>query len=214
MKKNDESLDPKSLGPKSLGLESLEAESLGDESLGDESLAMRAKAGDRRAFDALVGRHKARAYGFCRRYVGDAEDAYDLVQDAFAAAWLGLRRFDERRSFAAWLSAITLNKCRDFCRRRTVRRKVLAAFARDQAGPEPIARDPGAIGGQAARLERLDQAIAQLPSLYKDALLLTALGGLSHQAAATALGATPKAVEMRIHRAKRLLAAQLGEGEA
>lgn len=174
----------------------------------DESLAARAKAGDRQAFEVLVRRHKAGLYGFCRRYVGDADEAYDLVQDAFASAWTGLPRYDDRRPFGAWLRTIALNKCRDFSRRRSVRRLFLAAFAREQA-PSFAKSEREAAETTEARLNDLNREIARLPTAYKEALLLTALGGLSQQDAATELGVSVKSIEMRVYRAKRKLALRL-----
>lgn len=177
----------------------------------EESLATQAKAGDRQAFEALVRLHKGPLYGFCRRYVGDADDAYDVVQDAFAAAWTALGRYDPRRPFGAWLRTIALNKCRDFGRRRTVRRLFLSAFEREEAHrSDPFGADV-AGDGQRDRLERLDREIAALPPAYKEALLLTTLGDLSQQDAAATLGVSVKALEMRVYRAKRLLAARLGD---
>lgn len=177
----------------------------------EERLATQAKAGDRQAFEALVRLHKGALYGFCRRYVGDADDAYDVVQDAFASAWTGLARYDPRRPFGAWLRTIALNKCRDFGRRRTVRRLFLSAFEREEAQrSSPFGK--GILGdGQRDRLDRLDREIAALPPAYKEALLLTTLGDLSHQEAASALGVSVKALEMRVYRAKRQLAARLGD---
>lgn len=175
----------------------------------DEALAKRAKMGDRQAFEVLVRRHKNSLYSFCRRYIGDADDALDVLQDAFVAAWLGLSRYDERRSFAVWLRTISLNKCRDFSRRRAVRRLFLARFEREQAGkPIPFPGD-AAADPDSERLDRLEQEIAALAPVYKEALLLTTLSGLSHREAARELGVSAKAIEMRVYRAKQKLAARM-----
>ena len=179
----------------------------------DQSLAVRAGEGDRRAFDQLVGIHKGPLFRLARNYVGSQEDAYDLVQDAFISAWLAIRRYDPDRDFSAWLRTITLNKCRDFARRQSVRRKVLRLFAWEQATQSPHYNHPdGAeaddlVGG---RLAALQAAIAELPAFYKEPLLLTAVSGLSHQAAAVQLKTTAKAIEMRIRRGKQRLAKALG----
>ena len=171
----------------------------------DEALAARARDGDRRAFEVLVNRFKAPLYGFIRRYVGSRDDAYDVLQDTFVSAWASLRRYDPARPFPAWLRTIALNKCRDFGRRRTVRQVMHELFAQE---PAAIDRSDSA---DEERHARLDQAISALPAKYKEPLLLTALEGLSHQEAAELLQITPKGVEMRLYRARRLLAAQLGE---
>jgi RNA polymerase sigma factor (sigma-70 family) len=181
----------------------------------DEFLATRAKAGDRAAFDVLVRRHKEGLYGFVRRYLGSADEGYDVLQEAFVSAWLGLRRYDPERPFLPWLRTIVLHKCRDFGRRQAVRRLFLRAFARETAGEQTTAhleRDREAEAELAERLRRLDRAIADLPAYYKEALLLTTASGLSHKEAAEMLKTTPKAVEMRLARARsRLLAAMRTE---
>lgn len=170
----------------------------------DEALAARARDGDRRAFEVLVNRLKAPLYGFIRRYVGNRDDAYDVLQDTFVSAWASLRRYDPARPFPAWLRTIALNKCRDFGQRRTVRQLMHELFAQEPHRPATDSADE-------ERHARLDQAISALPAKYKEPLLLTALEGLSHQEAAELLQITPKGVEMRLYRARRLLAARLGE---
>ncbi|MBL6612382.1 MAG: RNA polymerase sigma factor [Alphaproteobacteria bacterium] len=178
----------------------------------DESIAARAKDGDRGAFDLLVKRHKDGIYRFIRRYVGQADDAYDVLQNCFVAAWSGLGRYDAARPFLPWLRTIALNKCRDFGRRQTVRRFVLSAFATERGEPstELLEEQRSEDRAETERLAELDRVIAALPAFYKEPLLLTTVSGLSHQEAAALLETTPKAVEMRIYRARRKVIAALG----
>ncbi len=175
----------------------------------DEALAARARDGDRRAFELLVSRFKAPLYRFIRRYVGSSDDAYDLLQDTFISAWGALGRYDSGRAFPAWLRTIALNKCRDFGRRRSARQAMHDLFARER--DNAVAEDGD--DAEDMRHAHLDAAIAALPAKYKEPLLLTALEGLSHQEAAEVLRITSKAVEMRLYRARRLLAEHMGEPE-
>ena len=174
----------------------------------DADLVRRARAGEQRAFSLLMGRHKHWVYRFVRRYVGDADEAYDVTQDAFVAAMANLHRYDSARPFDAWLRRIALNKCRDRARREAVRR----AFGLSRKGPEETEQvadtqagaDQAMVAGSA--LKALDQAIAALPPALKEPLVLTALEGLSQKEAGEALGLSAKAVEVRVYRAKRQLA--------
>jgi RNA polymerase sigma-70 factor (ECF subfamily) len=183
----------------------------------DEALALRAQQGERQAFDLLIHRHKSALYRIVHRYVGDADEAYDILQDALISVWEGLYRYDVRRSFLAWTRVIALNKCRDFSRRRRFRRLILEAFAMEPA-PRSSPAPPEHADEQALkdqhdlRLNRLTEAIAALPALYKDPLVLTTAGGLSQEATAEVLQTTPKAVEMRLRRARRKLAEILNPG--
>lgn len=182
---------------------------LADE-LPDATLTSRAQQGDRKAFEMLVGRYKEDLYRLLRRYLGNSDEAYDLLQDTLISVWESLARYDPKRSFFAWTRTIALNKCRDFSRRQRfrswVRDKILVAEPKnDPLSPEEHAELTEAQGEQEHRVRRLDAAVAALPSFYKEALLLTAISGLSHAEAAAELRTSPKAIEMRVRRARQML---------
>lgn len=178
------------------------------EEVSDLDLISQARAGEDRAFAALMRRHKPALFGFVRRYVGDA-DAVDVVQESFVSAWRALERFDGRRPFAVWLRAIALNKCRDRGRRRAVRRLILgekddqSPEARAQPDPQPTSE---AQVLTAERRATLQQAIDRLPQKLKEPLLLTYFDELSQQEAADVLGVTVKTIETRVYRARQRLA--------
>jgi RNA polymerase sigma-70 factor (ECF subfamily) len=177
----------------------------------DADLVRRARRGEQRAFSLLLGRHKHWLYRFVRRYVGDSEEAYDVLQEAFVAAMSNLARYNDRRPFEAWLRRIALNKCRDRARREAVRR----AFGLSRRGPEETeaVADTAAIADQALAtdhaMKALDRAIAALPAALKEPLVLTVLEGLTHRDAAVLLKLSAKAVEVRVYRAKKQLAEAL-----
>jgi len=182
----------------------------------DDHLAASAVAGDERAFARLIARHKDGLYRFIRRYTGNPDEAYDILQETFAAAWTALRRYDAARSFPTWLRSIALNKCRDWSRRRAVRRwltwsdpidgQVGLNLTDDTPSPEAAVMDR-------QRLSRLDRALANLPQGLKEPLILTALEELSHEDAGRILGLTAKAVELRVYRARKALAEALALDE-
>ena len=175
----------------------------------DAALVAGVLAGDQRAFTQLMRRHKDGLYRFVRGYVGDASEAYDLVQEAFVAAWHALSRYDSQRSFPVWLKRIAINKCRDWRRRRAVRQffykaEDIARPGLDVAQPIPTPSD------YEDELVRLDSAIAALPPSLKEPLLLSLTEEMAYREIGEALGITAKAVEVRIYRAKRALAEALG----
>jgi RNA polymerase sigma factor CnrH len=179
----------------------------------DAQLVRRALAGEERAFTLLMRRHKDGLYRFARRYTGDADEAYEIVQFSFISAWKALERFETARAFDVWLRAIALNKCRDRARRAKVRRLVFGSpSGGDGAMPEPPspAPDPEAETSGRDELRAASDAIAALPDGLKAPLILTAIEGLTMAEAAQVLGMTPKAVENRLYRARRALAETLG----
>lgn len=171
---------------------------------------MAARAGEQTAYTQLLQLHRAAVFRVCRNHVGEEAEALDLTQEAFAAAFAGLARFDTARSFRTWILRIAVNKCHDWARRRKVRR--FFALARPIEAALDIADD--AIGPEDAladrqEVARLREAVALLPQGLKEPLILFAIEGLSQTETADVLGLTQKAVELRVARAKRRLAEML-----
>lgn len=83
----------------------------------EQDLIRRWKDGDKRAFETLVRRHMTDAFYVAYGYVGNAEDARDLSQDAFIKAYMARARFDETRPFYPWLYRILKNHCLNFVTR-------------------------------------------------------------------------------------------------
>jgi len=112
--------------------------------LTDGELATLSIAGREAAFAEIMRRHRPSIFRILRACVGEADEALDLLQETFVAAHQALPRYDGDRSMRAWLSTIAINKCRDWGRKRTVRR--FLAFAAP-IGPEAeaIADDQVAI---------------------------------------------------------------------
>ncbi|QGP81066.1 RNA polymerase sigma factor [Sphingobium sp. CAP-1] len=172
----------------------------------DRALAARALAGQQSAYAALMQRHRDAVYRIIRGHIGDGDEALDITQETFVAAFAALARYDDARPFRIWIARIALNKCRDWARRRAVRR--FFAFARPIDDALDIADSAAtpeeALGSQHA-LARINAAIAALPANLKDVLLLRTIEQMSQAEAAQVLGVTEKAVETRLYRARAKL---------
>lgn len=92
------------------------------EKLSDPILVKRAKDGDRRALDALCGRHAPRVERLAQHLLRDPEDARDASQDALAKLCVKLPQFRGEAAFSTWLHRLTVNACRDVAQRRHARR--------------------------------------------------------------------------------------------
>lgn len=181
----------------------------------DAELAALARGGAQDAYRRLTERHRDGVYRLVRAAIGDADEALDVTQEAFIAAFGALDRYDGARPFRAWLARIALNKARDWGRRRAVRRLFSFAMPDDQAF---AALDPQAGADRQAEdrqeLARAAVAIAALPSRLKEVLLLRTIEELSQAETAATLGISQKAVETRLYRARRTLSEQLGSPSA
>lgn len=172
----------------------------------DGELAALALGGQERAYREFLRRYREPVYRLVRGTIRDSEEALDVTQESFVAAFAALKRYDSERPFKLWISRIALNKCRDWARRRAVRsffaraQPIEDAFdlASDGASPETEAVDR-------AELRRVSAAIGDLPFKLREALILRAIEGMSQAEAAEALGVTEKTVETRLYRARARL---------
>ncbi len=89
---------------------SLQADERAAARVRDAALVARIRAGDRSAFDGLVHAYMRQAFQLAYRVVGHREDAEDLVQEAFLAAYQYLHAYDAGRPFGPWLMRIVLNR--------------------------------------------------------------------------------------------------------
>src|ERR1051326_712373 len=103
----------------------------------EDQLIERSRAGDADAFDLLVAAHYPRVFAVARRLLPSPDDAADVVQEVFIAAWTQLGRFRRRASFATWLHAIVLRQCANSARASA--RRPASLDAPDAA--EPVASD-------------------------------------------------------------------------
>ncbi len=79
---------------------------------GDERLVDQIRRGNDLAFEVAFERHGAGILGFCRHMLGSQEEAEDVVQHTFAAAYRDLQRSSERSiALKAWLYTIARNRC-------------------------------------------------------------------------------------------------------
>lgn len=84
----------------------------------EQALIARAQAGDSEAFSQLIGGYRNRMLRTATKVVRDPEDAEDVVQQAFTAAWVNLDKFRGDSAFSTWLTRITINEGLSVLRRR------------------------------------------------------------------------------------------------
>ena len=179
----------------------------------DGELAALTLGGRQAAFGEIMRRHQGPVYRLIRSHIGDAEEALDLTQDCFAAAFQNLRDYDGDRPLGAWLTRVAINKSRDWHRRRRIRRifSLASSLPRETIeGERDEAPGADAVASDRAELARLSRAVSDLPATLKETLLLRTVEGLSQAETASALGISGKAVETRLRRAREKLLEILG----
>jgi len=168
----------------------------------EAGLVERACSGDTRAFERLYREHVGRVYGLCLRMTRDAHLAEDCTQETFINAWRALSRFETRSSLSTWLHRIAVN--------------VSLAKRRKASPVEPHLEDEEGTGGALewtletpVEVREIEAAIGALPDGARDALVLHALYGYSHEEAAQMLGVAEGTCKAQLHRARKLLRERL-----
>ncbi len=181
--------------------------------LSEAELATLSIAGRQAAFGEIMRRHQQSIFRMVRACCGDPDEALDLLQETFVAAHQAMPRYDGDRSMRAWLSTIALNKCRDWGRKRTVRRFLTFAgpigLEAEAVMDDQVAADDAT--GDRQELDRVTRAIARLPHQLKEPLVLRTIEGLSQVETAEVLSISEKAVETRVYRARGKLVELLRE---
>jgi RNA polymerase sigma-70 factor, ECF subfamily len=178
----------------------------------ESGLVQALKDGDPRAFETLVRLHGGRMLSVARRFVGNEEDARDVVQDALLSAFRSMGRFEAQSKLSTWLHRITVNTA--LMKLRTRKRRpeesiepLLPAFAEDGHHASPVVQWPEAedLLHRQQTAARVQAAIARLPESYRTVLLLRDIEELSTEETAGLLGLTVNAVKIRLHRARLAL---------
>src|ERR1700739_3666623 len=84
----------------------------------DAQLAIAFIAGKGDAFAALVDRHASMVYHFVYRYLQNADNTNDVVQDVFIKVWKNIKKFDTSKNFKTWLLTIAKNTSLDFIKKK------------------------------------------------------------------------------------------------
>jgi len=176
----------------------------------ENALVRAAKNGETTAFDELWQCHARRLLRTIYRITRNHEDAGDALQGALLSAFIHIRRFKGRSSFATWLTRIAVNSALQFIRKNGSSPQV-SLDDRDSRGqiefetlraPGP---DPEAYCTQREREATLAKAIGRLPAPMREALVLQKLEERSTKEAAEILGISVSAAKTRVFRARLIL---------
>lgn len=135
------------------------------------------------------------------RTAGNSQLTEDIVQEAFDAAWLSLDRFKNKSSFRTWLCSIAKNKLKESYRRAIYKEKLELA---DNTG---FIEHESSFNIEQSELDKetrlcVHKVLNELPPLYKYALILKYIDGLSVKEIAKVLGKSAKAIDGVLQRAK------------
>lgn len=177
----------------------------------EAELLARLRAGDEAAYAQLVREQTPALLRVTSRLLRSDDEARDAVQDAFVSAFRALPRFRGESRLATWLYRIAINAALARLRARAGADEVsldewLPRFVEDGHAAEPSEPWPADAGTERREVrERVRAAIDRLPDAYRTVVLLRDIEELTTDEAAQALGISPGAVKVRLHRARQAL---------
>jgi RNA polymerase sigma factor (sigma-70 family) len=166
----------------------------------DERLVAEVRVGNRGAFEVVYDRHHAGILAFCRHMLGSREEAEDVVQQTFAAAYQALLADDRDIALKAWLYAIARNRCLSVLR---VRREHVELD--DAETRYPATAGLSVEVEQREDLRALLDDLQRLPDEQRAALVLAELGAHSHEEIAVVLGVPTPKIKALIFQAREAL---------
>ena len=177
----------------------------------DETQLVKAsQQGDQYAFALLVQRHQRLVFNLSLRMVQDYEDASEVTQEAFLAAWQGLPSFRSEARFATWLYRIAYHCCLHQLEGRKRERDLQTIIQAEQAleGMHREQRAEDILEQRDRQAVVLDQ-LAQLPTKYRSVLVLRHLQEMTYEEMADSLSMPIGTIKTHLFRARQLLKERL-----
>lgn len=179
-------------------------------------LVSQAKRGDQKAFTELVELYSERIYNLALRIVKNSDDAADVLQETFVAIYEKIDSFDGRSNFFTWAYRIATNFA--LMKLRKDKRTVLTDQDMETQfdNPEKVQLHEWQDLPLREMLndefrKRLDQAVDQLPEIYRSVFILRDLENMSIKEASIILGITESNVKIRLKRARVFLREELAK---
>lgn len=165
----------------------------------DAALVRRVRDGDTTAFDEIVRAYMRQVFQVAYRVVGHREDAEDLVQDCFLAAFQYLDSYDVDRPFGPWITRIVLNRGANLRRSRARR---ATEPETDVVSPAPSALDEATRAEARAKLE---EVMATLNERQRMIVTMFDVDGMTSTEIGERLELAPGTVRWHLHEARRVL---------
>jgi len=173
----------------------------------DTVLMQRLAGGEDLALNELMLRWRERVAAFLLRIVGDHATAMDLTQETFVRLYTSRKTYKPTAAFSTYLFHIAANLARTQARWRKRHPTVPMDDENREIRHEAIDSlpSPDESADLHERADLVNRAITALPEDQREALLLFTVEGMSQAEVAAALGCSPKAVEVRVYRARQIL---------
>ncbi len=170
--------------------------------------------GDTESFDVLVERHQKKMLNIAYRMIGDYDEACDVTQEAFVAAFKSIRQFKAEAKFSTWLYRIVVNYSKNRLKQLSGRSRregfsIDATGGRnaDQLSDQGMSQEsnPGVQMEKREREAYVQKCINTLDAEHRDVLILRDIQGFSYEEISAILKVPDGTVKSRLSRARNAL---------
>ena len=181
----------------------------------DQALVERAQAGDKRAFEQLVGKYQRKLGRLLSRFIRDPAEVEDVTQEAFIKAYRALPSFRGESAFYTWLYRIGINTAKNFLVSQGRRAPTTTDFDSEEAETFEDGDQLRDINTPERLLmtrqigDTVNSAMEALPEELKTAIVLREIEGLSYDEIATIMDCPIGTVRSRIFRAREAISEKL-----
>ena len=167
----------------------------------DEEIIDLIQKGNVDSFGILINRYKAKMMRYARKFLSDAEDISDIVQEVFIKVYINIQSFDISRKFSPWLYRIAHNELVNALKKR--KKNTLPLFDLDTFLPNSLKDDSFRDDIDNDDMKRMiDKCLDQLKSKYREPIILYYLEELTYKEIAEVMRIPVSTVGIRIKRAK------------
>lgn len=180
----------------------------------DETLARGAAQGNLDNFEELLRRHRPRVYRICYRLAGNTEDAEDWTQECFLRIYGQLHLYNPARPFSPWMLRVVSTTCINKAKARTLHRDRLVPELNDEIAVPTDTNDPAYRLLEGEEKRRVNAAVALLPPLLRQAVVLRVQEELSFRELADILQVPLQTAASRVRQALLQVRARLEKSES
>ena len=177
----------------------------------DEELISRFQKGDERAYVELVNRYKDRLLNFVFQFLGDIEQAEDVVQDTMLRLYEKKHYYKEIAKFSTWLYTIARNLANtELRKKKRIKTTYLSQLSKERQFEIPAIQDDVDQSIQNEFInDRIQSAISNLPEHFKVVIILRDIQELSYEEISNIVEVPLGTIKSRINRARIQLQAEL-----
>lgn len=177
------------------------------------SLVERAKAGNKKALEAIVVEYEKQIFSFCFRFFGNEEDAMDATQEVFIKIYRSLKNFEERSSLKTWIYRIASNTCITLSRAKKrekvgVLNSIINWWMREDSvnSPEEVVLEHEK---KSITKHIVQEKLSLIQDVYRIPVIMKDVNGMSLDEISNILDVPKGTVKSRLSRGRRILQEKL-----